>query len=260
MKYILLLSILAFIYNAKWYPKVTGYDETNFNNGFAGDLKNPIVGVRIDGNIRFRVHIKGKGWQKETTSTGGDMKNVIDGIAIYGKTYKVYANNQWLPPVNGYNINDPNNGYAGILGYEIYGLMIKGAKYQVAVGSNPPPSNKCGVQNWVSYGTGLKDVSTQMDLGLTWGCYFMAACVKGGLGNNNCILDAKRWAAAQGYIRDSDTLLNVDGSTLALYISQHYGTTYHNNWSIVEGCGHYWVNNENGKEIFNSAGLGWSGC
>ena len=258
MKYILLLSILAIIYSAKWYPKVTGYDETDFYNGYAGDLKYPIVGVRIFGNIKFRVHIKGKGWQNEVTSTGGDMKNVIDGIAIYGKTYKVYSNNQWLPPVNGYSTSDSINGYAGNLGYEIYGLMIQGATYQVAV-SDKPISN-CGVQNWVSSGTGLSEVSTQMALGLTWGCYFMAACVKGGLGNDACILDAKRWAASQGYIRDSDTLLNVDGSTLALYISQHYGTTYHNNWSIVEGCGHYWVNNEYGQEIFNSANLGWSGC
>ena len=40
----------------------------------------------------------------------------------------------WLPPVKGYNINDSNNGYAGILGKPIDAIMIHGRTYAVSVG------------------------------------------------------------------------------------------------------------------------------
>ena len=64
----------------------------------------------------------------------------------------------------------------------------------------------------------------------------------------------------KGYIRDSDTYCNVGWQTLAKYISSQYGTTFHSNWSLKQGCGHYWVVNQNGKEVFNAAGLGYTGC
>ena len=53
------------------------------------------------------------------------MKTKIDGIAIKGKTYKVYAKGRWLPAVSGFNINDDINGYAGNIGSSIDAIQIK---------------------------------------------------------------------------------------------------------------------------------------
>jgi len=40
----------------------------------------------------------------------------------------------WYPPVNGYNINDPNNGYAGKLGVPVTGLTVDGGReYRVHI-------------------------------------------------------------------------------------------------------------------------------
>ena len=102
----------------KWLPLLTGCIETN-SKGDDIDLSNPIVGVKIDGNIKFRVHFKGKGWQEEATDIGGDMKSLIDGIAIDGKIYQVLTKERWLPSVNGYDIQDERYGFAGSLGKEI---------------------------------------------------------------------------------------------------------------------------------------------
>ena len=118
----------------------------------------------------------------------------------------------------------------------------------------------CG-QTFVSTGTGLAGVSYQWKLaGMKSGCYFMAACCIGGLGTDAEMLAARAWAVKKGYIRDSDTYCNVGWSQLAKYIAQNYGKSYHNGWSLKQGCGHYWVVNGSGKEVFNAAGLGYTGC
>lgn len=49
-------------------------------------------------------------------------------------SYAVCANGRWLPTVTGHDKNDANNGYAGILGQDITGVMIQapeGVKYKV---------------------------------------------------------------------------------------------------------------------------------
>ena len=116
-------------------------------------------------------------------------------------------------------------------------------------------------QNFVKTGTGLSGVSYQWTLtGMKSGCYFMAACCIGGLGTDAQMLSARAWAVKKGYIRDSDTYCNVGWSALAKYISTNYGTPFHNGWSLKQGCGHYWVIDQNGKEVFNAAGLGYTGC
>ena len=261
MKFGILLAfiyMLAFTGCSRWYPEVNGYNENDFNNGFAGDLSKPIVGVKING-ASFRVHVKGQGWKDETYGTF-ESDTPIDGIAINGKTYKVYINGRWLPSVNGYNIYDGNNGYAGILGNEIKGLMIQYTTYQVAVsdGGSPTPSpSSCGEQVFGNYKTGLRDVSTQKSLGLSEGCVFMAACVKGGIGNDKCILEAKQWALNNGYIR-WDTLV-YDKEGLARQISEHFGTNYQSNFQFRRGNGHTWLVDQNNREIFNSAGIGFHG-
>ena len=113
------------------------------------------------------------------------MKTQIDGIAIQGKTYKVYAKGRWLPAVTGFNINDNDNGYAGVLGYAISGLMISQCTYAVATGDDGgiDPSISTKGQTFISTGTGVQGISFQNTLpNMTDGCFFMACCVIGGLG------------------------------------------------------------------------------
>ena len=87
----------------------------------------------------------------------------------------------------------------------------------------------------------------------------MSACVKGGLCTTDQITKAYYWALNAGKIRD-DCLLYVAGSELARQISEKYKTTFHNDYNIIGNNGdystHYWLIDNSGKEIFNSAGLG----
>ena len=163
MRLLICFALISFIFCETWLPSVTGYSEYDSNNGYAGITGKPIVGIKIDCGVQFRIHYVGKSsWESITTGKAGDMKTKIDGIAIKGKTYKVYANGRWLPAVSGFNINDDINGYAGILGYEISGLMISGCTYAVAIisGNGPvnPPINT-NTQKFVSTGTGNSSIS-----------------------------------------------------------------------------------------------------
>ena len=113
-------------------------------------------------------------------------------------------------------------------------------------------------QVFIKSGTGLKGVSHQMKLkGMREGCLFMAACVIGGLGSDKEIMLARKWSVQNKYIRDSDTYVNMDARVLAQKISKKFKTNYHANWKFKKGSRHWWVVNEKGVEIFNSAGLGY---
>ena len=80
-----------------WLSSVTGNNQNNLFNGFAGNAAGSAIdAVAISGGIDYAVHIKG------------------------GK---------WLPAVRGYNIKDSRNGYAGIIGREIDAITIKGRTY-----------------------------------------------------------------------------------------------------------------------------------
>ena len=95
-----------------WLPPVTGYNTADFNNGFAGNYKAiSCVAVR-DPNIKYRVKIK--------------------------------SNQRWLPWVYGknYNLNDKENGYAGIKGQiidemefaSLDGRQVRGIAYDTVQG------------------------------------------------------------------------------------------------------------------------------
>lgn len=87
-----------------WLPAVTGNDEKNDNNGYAGTVRGDAIdAVAISGGVRYAVH------------------TLEDG---------------WLPSVTGYNTKDDYNGYAGILGHTIDAVMISGRKYATSYGSN----------------------------------------------------------------------------------------------------------------------------
>ena len=92
-----------------WLSPVTGNNENDSNNGYAG----------IDGKQ-------------------------IDGVAIKDATYKVHLlGGGWLPEVSGYNINDSNYGMAGSYGKSIDAIMIKDRNYATAYysGSDQIPTD-----------------------------------------------------------------------------------------------------------------------
>jgi len=96
MKTILIfINLLIFIQSTQvWLPEVDGYSD------YAGKMGEAICSIRIAGGIEYRVHTINKGW---------------------------------LPPVTGNDINDPNNGYAGIEDMAIDGIAVKDSIYKVHI-------------------------------------------------------------------------------------------------------------------------------
>lgn len=86
------------------------------------------------GNIFYKVHYKGGKWLPEVKNRedyAGLYNKPIDGLMMrtdIGKTIKyavhLRSSNRWLPFVSGYDEDDFDNGYAGILGQEIDGIKI----------------------------------------------------------------------------------------------------------------------------------------
>lgn len=258
------MDLLIFLYliwitycEVTWLPSVTGYNEFDFEDGYSGIIGRSIVGIKIEGGVTYRIHYVGKqNWEAETSGMAGDLKTQIDGIAIKGKTYRVYAKGVWLPPATDYNIKDDDNGYAGILNYPISGLMIYKCTYAVAI-SDEIITHK---QVLVDYETGIKEISYRFDFFhppiMEEGSDFMACCVIGGLANNAQIISAYSWAIKLGYINEMGSIIGIDEIELSKKISEFFGTEFHSGWALQSSnCNHYWVINEKGKEVFNSEGL-----
>lgn len=96
---------------------------------YAGIINKTIDGVSID-ELEYRVRIKGaifNKWLKPVNGRNdyaGLYGHRITAIAIKNARYRVHIKGgNWLPPVSGYNIHDPKNGYAGN-GHEIDALQI----------------------------------------------------------------------------------------------------------------------------------------
>ena len=96
--------------------------------------ENVVVYAKLDiGNVYYKVHVKGGVWLPEVKNRedyAGIKNEPIDGFMIKGSrplTYRVHLRrqNRWLPWVTGYNTNDHDNGYAGIIGQEIDAIQIK---------------------------------------------------------------------------------------------------------------------------------------
>lgn len=114
----------------KWYADVKN------DADYAGVFKKAISGVYANlssGNITYKVHtLKGK-WLPEVKNRAdyaGILNKSIDAIAIKtdtGKTvkYRVHTlNGKWLPWVSGYDVNNNNTGYAGIMGTAIDAIQV----------------------------------------------------------------------------------------------------------------------------------------
>ena len=113
----------------KWLPNVVN------DRDYAGIFGHDVCCVYANankGNIYQRTHTKNVGWLpvvKNRKDYAGIYNKPIDGYMIkadYPIKYRVHLRrqNRWLPWVTGYNTNDSNNGYAGIIGQEIDAIQI----------------------------------------------------------------------------------------------------------------------------------------
>lgn len=135
----------------KWLPSVSGYNVNDNNNGYAGNIGNPITGFCIKDDIandlEYGVGLQGAGWlgivngyDPEDVQNGyagrGDLNAspAIDRIMIRSKSGRTCAykaciirngKTEWLPEVTGFNRADSNNGYAGWVGYPICAIAVK---------------------------------------------------------------------------------------------------------------------------------------
>ena len=115
----------------KWLPNVV--NDTDYAGIYGHDVCCVYANASV-GNVYYKVHYKGGKWLPEVRNRedyAGLYNKPIDGFMIKSDTkqltYRVHLrrSNKWLPWVTGYNQNDSNNGYAGILGQEIDAIQIK---------------------------------------------------------------------------------------------------------------------------------------
>lgn len=116
-----------------WYPYVTGYNENDGNNGYAGEFGVPVVALKIK-NGKYAVHEVGGGWITKSNNDVAGKGNPIDGVAVDGGvSYKVHLlGGGWLPAVKKFDLNDSENGMAGIYGRVIDAIAINGKTYASA--------------------------------------------------------------------------------------------------------------------------------
>ena len=209
MKLIITLTLISFIfYGYKWLPAVSGYSETDSDNGYAGILGRGKVGIKINCGLTYRIHYLGKStWESASTGqTGNLLDKMMELLYQEGNHIEYMQKENGFPAVTGYNINDDDYGYAGVLGNEISGLMINGcSSYAMAVTDSTddhviPSTNE---QVFVNTGTGVQGITPQyLVANMAEGCYFMGCCVIGGLGNDDQIQSAYTWCLSNGYIND----------------------------------------------------------
>ena len=114
-----------------WFPYVNGYDTSDSNNGFAGSYGRAVVALKVQG-ATYKVHETGGKWLSAVKNNQVCGRgNPIDAIAIKGGVkYRVHIKGgSWLPAVTGYDTNDSENGYAGVLGRTIDAVAIHGKTY-----------------------------------------------------------------------------------------------------------------------------------
>jgi len=113
-----------------WLPNVKNDED------YAGVFGNSVSGFKAnlsEGHIKYTAHVVGKWWMPFVTDredyAGSEYKGQnIDALAIKSDIpvkYRVHLlGGDWLPWVTGCDINDAENGYAGILGRVIDGVQI----------------------------------------------------------------------------------------------------------------------------------------
>jgi len=142
-----------------WLNEVSGYDQNDSANGYAGIIGEPITSLRVSGGQKYIVHILDEEWLGEMTKNdqndayfgyaGTVNGKSIDAVAIDGGVeYSVHIlRGEWLPPITGYNIMDDTLGYAGIFGKPIDAIMIKDRTYAVSFTDNSNNMNTSSFTN-----------------------------------------------------------------------------------------------------------------
>ena len=100
------------------------YDESLFNCADKSTSEKPTLTYRVFADHKWYSEVKGH------SNIAGRAKQAISGVAVKvseGKLrYRVHLlNGDWLPWVDGYDIEDDINGYAGIKGKVIDGLQVE---------------------------------------------------------------------------------------------------------------------------------------
>ena len=105
-------------------------------NDYAGIFKHDVCCVYANaniGNVYYKTHTKGGSWLPEVKNRNdyaGIKNKPIDAFMIKSDKvtlkYRVHLrrDNRWLSWVTGYNTNDGNDGFAGIIGQEIDAIQI----------------------------------------------------------------------------------------------------------------------------------------
>lgn len=120
-----------------WQPNV--YDASDYAGVFGSDVDCVYVNAN-SGNVYYQVHCwGGDQYERHTARYLPEVKNrsdfaglkncPIDGFALKADKpvkYRVHLRKKkiWLPWVTGYNWNNPNNGFAGIIGQPIDAIQI----------------------------------------------------------------------------------------------------------------------------------------
>ena len=147
--------------------------------------------------------------------------------------------------------------YKGGSGNYRYVCMWENNNYFVDVPSHipgprprPPPQSDTGIP-------GIPRQKTFPDHRIrNWGCCFLCTCVKGGLTTQAQCMDCFNWGINSGKLRSSDCYVNTNKENWAREISGKYGTPYHGDYCFQKNSHHFWLT-QNGREIFNSEGIGW---
>ena len=97
--FIIIQVILVIQSSKKWLDEATGFNKSLRNEGYAGILGVPIIGLRISGGKKYQVHTFRNGWLDEVTGNNisdfdfgfaGNYTN-IDAVAISGvQRYQVH--------------------------------------------------------------------------------------------------------------------------------------------------------------------------
>jgi hypothetical protein len=144
-----------------WLPDVTNDED------YAGIFGHPVTGVYANltsGDCIYKVHTNGGKWLPEVKNRedyAGILDKPIDGFMIKGDGkihYQVHIKGgNWLPYVTGYDVNDDDNGYAGIFGKTIDAvrMYVEEEKTKAPVVTTPTP-----VVPEVKVEEGKKPVST----------------------------------------------------------------------------------------------------
>ena len=93
-----------------------------------------------------------------------------------------------------------------------------------------------------------------------WGDCFLCTCVKGGLTTMDQCMQVFHLGLKEGKLRQSDCYVQYNKEAWAQEIAERFGTTYHPDYIFETNSrrSHFWLT-QNGREIFNSNGIGWHG-